>query len=264
MGNRCWSRFAANAQFWYDADGVRVKGVVNGVATVYVGDLYEEQKQGGVTTKKKYLLFNGRPVAVEVRNGSSTSLYYLLTDHLGSTSLVLDQNGAKVGEVRYKAWGETRYSWGTVPTSVRYTGQRQEAALGIYYYRARWYDPALGRFLQPDTIVPEPGKGQAFNVEGRRGRFFYKIQEEIVLSVSLEKELNFRLSLGTIVGLIGSASAIREGLVWIEEGAVVLGGQTFCLGAFGLVLVFADIILEKDTALRIHVWGYQGFGVSPQ
>ncbi len=44
-----------------------MKGVVNGVATVYVGDLYEEQKQEGVTIKKKYLLFNGRPVAVETK-----------------------------------------------------------------------------------------------------------------------------------------------------------------------------------------------------
>ena len=31
------------------------------------------------------------------------------------------------------------------------------------YSRARWHDPALGRFLQPEAIVPEPGKGQAFN-----------------------------------------------------------------------------------------------------
>ncbi len=87
----------ANARFLYDANGVRVKGVVNGVATVYVGDLYEEQKQGGVTTKKKYLLFNGRPVAVEVRvdRPRVPFLNYLLTDHLGSTAVVLDGSGGK-------------------------------------------------------------------------------------------------------------------------------------------------------------------------
>jgi RHS repeat-associated protein len=37
------------------------------------------------------------------------------------------------------------------------TGQREEAALGLYFYNARWYDPALGHFLSPDTLVPDPG-----------------------------------------------------------------------------------------------------------
>ena len=62
-----------------------------------------------------------------------------------------------------KAWGETRYTWGTTPTTYRYTGQREQAELGLYYYGARWYDPALARFTQPDTIVPEPGDPQGWN-----------------------------------------------------------------------------------------------------
>jgi RHS repeat-associated protein len=45
----------------------------------------------------------------------------------------------------------------------RFTGQRWEQGLGLYDYRARFYDPALGRFLQPDPIVPEPGNPQALN-----------------------------------------------------------------------------------------------------
>ncbi len=52
-------------------------------------------------------------------------------------------------------------------TAKRYTGQYHEAGLagaeGLYYYNARWYDPALGRFIQADTLVPEPGNPQALN-----------------------------------------------------------------------------------------------------
>jgi RHS repeat-associated protein len=49
------------------------------------------------------------------------------------------------------------------PTDRRFTGQQWEASLGLYDYRARFYDPTLGRFLQPDPIVPEPGNPQALN-----------------------------------------------------------------------------------------------------
>jgi RHS repeat-associated protein len=63
----------------------------------------------------------------------------------------------ETGEVRYRAFGATRFTSGTTPTSYRFTGQREEAALGLYFYNARWYDPALGHFLSPDTVVPEPG-----------------------------------------------------------------------------------------------------------
>lgn len=54
--------------------------------------------------------------------------------------------------MRYKAFGTTRFTSGTTPTSVRFTGQREEASLGLYDYGERWYDPALGHFLSPDTI----------------------------------------------------------------------------------------------------------------
>ena len=44
-----------------------------------------------------------------------------------------------------------------VSASYRFTGQREGAALGLYFYNARWYDPALGHFLSPDPLPPVPG-----------------------------------------------------------------------------------------------------------
>jgi RHS repeat-associated protein len=86
----------------------------------------------------------------------SGELFYLLGDHLGSTSLTLDASGNKVAEQRYKPYGSTRYEWGTAQTKYQYTGQRK-VELGIYYYQARFYDASLGQFLSPDTIIPSPG-----------------------------------------------------------------------------------------------------------
>ena len=80
----------------------------------------------------------------------------------------VDQRPAHVagtwsGELLYGPWGATRYSYGVTPTSYRYTGQREEAAVGLYYYGARWYDPAIGRFIQPGTLVPDPANPQSLN-----------------------------------------------------------------------------------------------------
>ncbi|MDH7490604.1 MAG: RHS repeat-associated core domain-containing protein [Anaerolineae bacterium] len=97
-----------------------------------------------------------------MRVGTST-WYFLLTDHLGSTARTATSSGTLYGELRYRAWGENRYSWGTTPTTYHFTGQREESTIGLYFYNARWYDPALGRFAQADTIVPGPGNPQALN-----------------------------------------------------------------------------------------------------
>lgn len=48
-------------------------------------------------------------------------------------------------------------------TTFCYTGQRRDSGMELYWYRSRWYDPEIGRFIQPDTIVPEPSNPQALN-----------------------------------------------------------------------------------------------------
>jgi len=91
------------------------------------------------------------------------ALYFLHGDHLGSATLTTDINGNRIGELRYTPYGEMRrdYPRGVIPTDRRFTGQRWEADLGLYDYRARFYDPTLGRFLQPDVLVQIEAKTPA-------------------------------------------------------------------------------------------------------
>ncbi|HNT23827.1 MAG TPA: RHS repeat-associated core domain-containing protein [Anaerolineales bacterium] len=67
------------------------------------------------------------------------------------------------GGTLYAPWGRQRYASGTTPTAYRFTGQREESSIGIYFYGARFYDPQLGRWIQPDTIVPQSQGVQAFD-----------------------------------------------------------------------------------------------------
>jgi RHS repeat-associated protein len=145
----------ATATFLYDGDAKRVKGTVGATTTSYVGDYYEWNG----STAKQYYAIGGVRVAMK----ENTILRYLLSDHLGSTALNVSQALVKDSEVRYYAFGSDRFTSGTMPTTYRYTGQRAEQGIGLYYYNARWYDAALGRFAQADTIVPQPGNPQSLN-----------------------------------------------------------------------------------------------------
>lgn len=105
---------------------------------------------------RSYYFAGAQRIAVRVQGDpvpANNGVFYLLGDHLGSTNVVVDPGGNLVSELRYKPWGETMYASGTSPTDYRYTGQREEAGIGLYYYRARWYDPSLGRFVQADTVT---------------------------------------------------------------------------------------------------------------
>jgi RHS repeat-associated protein len=113
-------------------------------------------------TWRSYYFFGSQRIAMRT-NGV---VQYLLGDHLGSTSLVIDASGTKVAESRYYPYGEERWHWpeeGTLPTDYRFTGQQQDSASGIYHMGARFYDPSLARWLSADTLVPESEKPQHFN-----------------------------------------------------------------------------------------------------
>ena len=142
---------AATASFSYDADGKQVIGTVNGVTTYYVGNHYEVKND--VVTK--YYFAGATRLAV--RTGGTLS--FLLADHIGSSSVTTDANGGYSAQALYKAFGESRFTDGTLGTDYKFTGQRSEAALGIYWFQSRWYDGQLGRFTQPDTIVPTQTQG---------------------------------------------------------------------------------------------------------
>jgi RHS repeat-associated protein len=110
----------------------------------------------------KYYTLGGRRVAMRKKpTGQADTLYYLFGDHLGSTNVVYDTSNDTWTTQRYYPYGSTRS--GEVPTDYTFTGQKLDESTGLMYYGARYYDAALGRFVQADTIVPEPGNPQALN-----------------------------------------------------------------------------------------------------
>jgi RHS repeat-associated protein len=136
----------------YDPDGQRIRKIANGTTTLYPFPHYEIS--GGVATR--YYFFAGQRIAM--RTGST--LTYLHADHLGGTALTTVGGGSGVIQ-GYRAYGRFR-TGGSLPTDHRFTGQKLDAS-GLYYFNARYYDPELGTFIFPDTLVPDPTRLSDYN-----------------------------------------------------------------------------------------------------
>ena len=140
-----------------------MKSVVNNITTYYASSSYVKEIEGTTTTVKKTYMAGSTSIAVRTIVGEEDTLNWVLGDHLGSASVTTTDDGTWFSELRYSAFGETRYSSGVTPTDYRYTGQLQQADVNLYYYNARWYDAELGRFIQADTIVPGAGNSKSYD-----------------------------------------------------------------------------------------------------
>jgi RHS repeat-associated protein len=151
-----------NVSFVYDGNGTRVNKTGPGFSTDYIGKLFECPRNSGTSSCTKYIFAGNERVAV---NSGGTLLFYH-PDHQGGTSVVTDANGILAEDISYEPFGRKRSDVGPGPVRTivkhRYTGQELDET-GLYNYGARLYDPDLGRFMTPDSIVPDPENPQSFN-----------------------------------------------------------------------------------------------------
>ena len=81
--------------------------------------------------------------------------YYYTSDQIGSTRIVTDDAGNIVYAAAHDPYGGVRQTWvNTFNPELKFSGKEQDAESGPYYFGARYYDPALYRFLSPDPVIP--------------------------------------------------------------------------------------------------------------
>lgn len=85
----------------------------------------------------------------ESRSGSTS---YYEVDDLGSATSLSGSSGTILSTYAYDAFGNLSASTGSLTNPFRYTGRESDSETGLYSYRARYYDPNLGRFLTEDPI----------------------------------------------------------------------------------------------------------------
>jgi len=140
--------------FGYDADGNRLwKQSPTNSLQVWIDGNYEE-KDGKVL----YHISAGKRLVYTYSSDGSVA-EYCVPDHLHSAEIMVTvTNSVAVAQhYEYTAYGNSRYVLSTTsfPITRRYTSQSFDEETGLYYYgNSRYYDPVIGRFIQPDTFIP--------------------------------------------------------------------------------------------------------------
>jgi RHS repeat-associated protein len=147
--------------FGYDADGSRLwkQGAPTNTLQVWIDGNYEE-KDGKIL----FHVSAGDRIVCTF-DASNTVFEYYHPDHLHSANVISGSSGGLYQHYEYSAYGQSRYTSSSTafPISRRYTSQVLDEETGLYYYGARYYDPQLGRFVQPDSIIPNPFDPQAYD-----------------------------------------------------------------------------------------------------
>lgn len=143
---------AFTSTYRYDGLGRRIEKVANGTTRRYVYDrdqiLLEYDGANALQARYTYGPRMDEPIAVT--RGASTFFYH--QDGLGSVTDLTDSAGTTAKSYSYDAYGNIVDQTGTVEQPYTYTGREFDAESGLYYYRARYYDPVIGRFHNPDPL----------------------------------------------------------------------------------------------------------------
>jgi RHS repeat-associated protein len=136
------------ATFTYNADGVRVQQNNEGGTIDYEVDVIAPLPL--VMQDDEYSYVYGLDLISAV-DGSANEVYYLY-DGLGSVAALTDDSGVETDSYVYDAFGAVTSSTGTTSNDWLFTGEQRDGDTELYFLRARYYDPEIGRFLARDPL----------------------------------------------------------------------------------------------------------------
>jgi RHS repeat-associated protein len=159
--------------YTYNEDGLRTSKTVNGVRTDYYynGTLLMAMKCG---TDVMSFFYDQSGNVIQSRwfdsskplTGDNIYISYYMRDGQGNVVSLLSANGTKVVTYEYDTWGNPTATWHYQSTTntyyydkvaamnpFRYRGYIYDSETSLYYCQSRYYDPAIGRFLSPDSLL---------------------------------------------------------------------------------------------------------------
>jgi RHS repeat-associated protein len=226
------------ASYAFDGQGRRKSRTVNGTTTISVTDADNREVleyDGNTGAVLRWYAFGLGPNAVlnqmNVPAGTRASP---LADLLGSIIGSFDSSTGALTKFSYQPYGSSS----AAATPFGFTGQRFDAESGLYYYRARHYSTALGRFLQPDPIGYDGGV------------LLYAYVGNDPLNLVDSAGLNAESSGGSSLSQQGSGRSFWsfvEPVAGLEAGAIGTAARSALLGAATAAGAFATVLLYPST-----------------
>ncbi|MFH0971271.1 MAG: toxin TcdB middle/N-terminal domain-containing protein [Candidatus Micrarchaeota archaeon] len=153
------SNNAIISEYLYDESGNRLMKTdhLKNETVFYISENFLQVQNATETFNTTYYFANGQMLARKDPDGSK---FYYHPDHLGSTTLVTNETAGIAEETNYEPYGLPLYD---ANSRFLYTGKELDSESGLYYYGARYYDPEIARFIQSDTLLPDPYNPQMLN-----------------------------------------------------------------------------------------------------
>jgi len=217
--------------FTYDGDGNRVSKTAGGISTNYLIDtnnptgyaqVVEELQSGAVTRSYTYghdLISQRCPTP-----GANCSLSFYGYDGHGNVRVLTDAAGTVTDTYDYDAFGNLISRTGTTANDYLYTGEQFDANLGFYYLRARYMNPAAGRFWSMD-----PFEGGSYDPSSLHKYLYARNNPANLIDPSGHSSFAQMVNTSTLLGTISGfgLGLIKGGI----KGAIVGAVTGAALGA---------------------------------
>ena len=189
--------------------------------------------------------------------------FFVHDDELGSSHLLTEgmdesqhagityKRGDLLQRYEYTPFGQEKFVLNpNLRFDPRFTGQEYDIETGLYYFKARFYDPVLARFIQPDTVVPAIKSLQAYN------RYAYVLNNPLKYNDPSGHVALWRKILGAFVGALIAALSFYLGPVGMMAG-ILVGGVVAGAISGGAQGAIAGLI---GAALALTVVGSVAYG----
>ena len=159
-----------SVSYKYNSDGIRYEKTVNGIVHKYylMGSTITAETiiDGNTTTYIEYFYDSYGPYGFSIDG----TFYYYVKNLQGDVTQIRDENNNLIASYVYDAWGKvlsvtenTAYNIGA-KNAIRYRGYYYDTESNLYYLNARYYDPQIKRFINPDAILGANGDIIGYNM----------------------------------------------------------------------------------------------------
>ena len=155
------------AQYLYDSSGNRIKKIIrkqggnNIESTVYIDEVFEHNKVSVANNVKEnnelHIMDINRRIALSRvgnpldENDHSPAIRYEINDHVGSSNVIVDNDGSFINREEYYPYGNTSFG-SYINKRYKYSGKERDSENSLYYFGARFYAPWLARWMNCDTV----------------------------------------------------------------------------------------------------------------